>query len=310
MNKYFLGILLLLFLGLSSCGEDFFSATKEIDLGSVQIKPAVSGYLTDYDASAFEELETFGLNEKGGIFLSRTKLITDTTDFEVIDDATVFVKAPDGTEITYDYVDFGIYFQNEFIQLIPDADYELNIQIPGEPLITAKSRINGEPKIGDIEYEAEEIKLERDLVLDRIAIEIDDPDGANYYWLQVYYEYKKVTDGTINYEIDQSYIYNYNSVTEEDAELFSDEDFDGTNASLEFFTERYIGRNQDNVELNRMIFHLWSISESDFRFSQTFERNRQAEGNPFAEPTIVYSNIEGGLGFFSVSKLNRAEIKF
>ncbi|MFN5620638.1 MAG: DUF4249 domain-containing protein [Flavobacteriales bacterium] len=44
-----------------------------------------------------------------------------------------------------------------------------------------------------------------------------------------------------------------------------------------------------------------SCSESYYRYHKTLQN--QSNGNPFAEPTLVYSNVEGGLGAFGAYRM-------
>lgn len=45
--------------------------------------------------------------------------------------------------------------------------------------------------------------------------------------------------------------------------------------------------------------NLLSVDQSYYRYQEAVIRQRRARGNPFAEPVIIPSNIEGGLGCFA-----------
>lgn len=51
-----------------------------------------------------------------------------------------------------------------------------------------------------------------------------------------------------------------------------------------------------------------SISESAYRYYRTLERYYYAEGDPFAEPVQVHSNVEGGLGIWGGANVARVTI--
>ncbi|MDX5319932.1 MAG: DUF4249 family protein, partial [Bacteroidota bacterium] len=45
-------------------------------------------------------------------------------------------------------------------------------------------------------------------------------------------------------------------------------------------------------------FELMSLDEHLYKYQTTFDAAESAQDNPFAEPVIIYSNIEGGIGIF------------
>jgi hypothetical protein len=61
----------------------------------------------------------------------------------------------------------------------------------------------------------------------------------------------------------------------------------------------------DNVSVDPKVVYIVHASEDYFKFHKTF--NRQDNGNPFAEPTLVFSNVSGGLGIFAGYRQIRLE---
>lgn len=51
-----------------------------------------------------------------------------------------------------------------------------------------------------------------------------------------------------------------------------------------------------------------SISETAYRYYRTLERYNYAQGDPFAEPVQVHSNVEGGLGIWGGANVARVTI--
>jgi hypothetical protein len=45
---------------------------------------------------------------------------------------------------------------------------------------------------------------------------------------------------------------------------------------------------------------LYHTDRTFYRFRQSVRDARNANGNPFAQPSAVYGNVEGGIGIFSV----------
>jgi hypothetical protein len=51
---------------------------------------------------------------------------------------------------------------------------------------------------------------------------------------------------------------------------------------------------------------LYHTEEAFYRFRESVRDARNANGNPFAQPSAIYSNVQGGLGIFAVLSYSRA----
>lgn len=190
------------------------------------------------------------------------------------------------------------------------------VEIPGEDMITAVCKTESFGKIGAVDVVLDDIAGDQNYSLDRLQIEINDPNGKNFYFLKVIYFYDVVfEDGFELRDMRLGYIYNASSVLSGEADSFTDELFEGKNEILEFWSERYTGNSRNTLksgnyeEPDAMVVGLWSLTEEEYNFRKSISNNRDAEDNPFAEPTIVFSNIENGLGIFSLMKLNEFEVE-
>jgi hypothetical protein len=92
-----------------------------------------------------------------------------------------------------------------------------------------------------------------------------------------------------------------------DAGFLDDKTFNGKNYRWRFFTKNY-GLNGigDPSSGDKMIYKVWSYSKDWYLFVKTRRLLRDSEDNIFfSEPVILYSNIKGGYGIFSIySKQN------
>lgn len=308
--KLVFGILMLVFF-MSSC-EGFFEATKEIDLGEYAGELAVVGRLINTDLDTVEDYESL---EHLGVLVSRSKSVLDTSSFDLIDNADLLLSSSDGEEKVYEYDDeTGLYLPidlSDRLVVKENTRYELSVNVPGEDRVTAVCETKTFGKIKDINIIQNDIEGDNNTMLDRIQIEIEDPEGENYYLLKVLYKIKNIRDGEDRSYIRQGYLYSYSSVFDESPELFSDELFDGTTDVLEFWSERYIDRiNEmgDREVPDQAIVFVWSLSKEEYEFRSSLDINRDAEDNPFSEPSIVFSNIENGIGVFSMSRVERIPI--
>ncbi len=86
--------------------------------------------------------------------------------------------------------------------------------------------------------------------------------------------------------------------------VFADEFTDGVNFSI--FYDKGVDKNnkeaRTNLNFNRgdtITFKMCNIDQPTFNFWRTYEYSYQGNGNPFASPVKILSNIEGpGVGYF------------
>lgn len=84
--------------------------------------------------------------------------------------------------------------------------------------------------------------------------------------------------------------------------LISDSDFDGQNKKIEIQLNTYEDSKYFVVEL----FH---ISKEYYNYYKTLQTQGSTQDDIFAEPTQIYTNIEGGLGVFAGASLSTQYIK-
>ena len=76
--------------------------------------------------------------------------------------------------------------------------------------------------------------------------------------------------------------------------LFGDQSFDGQDKTMSFQFYRITEQQaKGNIQLR------WrNVSESYFKYSKTANVHFESRDNPFATPSDIFTNIEGGLGYF------------
>lgn len=78
--------------------------------------------------------------------------------------------------------------------------------------------------------------------------------------------------------------------------FFTDAFFENRDKEIIIYVESWLFRNQTPDE--QLFVELVTHSEASYLYSLQAERQQYNDGNPFAEPVQVYSNIENGLGIF------------
>ncbi len=129
------------------------------------------------------------------------------------------------------------------------------------------------------------------------SITINDLPGENYYMIQAYQSSvdtfnspTQINGYNLYITADDPLIGNsrdYNSSI-----LFSDFSFDGTSYKINF--------SSDNVDTYSFDVHLqyivYSLSKESYLYLISLNNYYKSNGNPFAEPVQVYSNVSSGMG--------------
>jgi len=161
------------------------------------------------------------------------------------------------------------------------------------------------PAILEVTVEEDGALSEDGARLDEIVIEIQDEPGAHYYALQAEVE-ERYLDGN-NDTIVSSYsiwldsndpILTYAEVDRRGALVCSDGAFDGTTYRFATFTWESLPFGESSNRLLKV--RVTSLSRDAYLYYRSLAQYREADGNPFAEPVTVHSNIENGYGIFGL----------
>jgi len=201
------------------------------------------------------------------------------SDFDVIDDAVVSITGIGRTD-TVMFID-GIdkYNDESTLNFIDGEQYELHITLPDGGQIYAQSAYPVRPQ--NIEVVVDSFKRDFETIY-RIRTSWDDIPGIHEYYMLEYYQ-----------------IYNFNgqkdTVSSYVAQVASGDDA-GTRFSEQY--EAYaFNVPGSNLSVNMFVV-LSGITKEEYDYLQFLERYEPE--NPFTEPTSVPSNIQGGLGMFTL----------
>ena len=127
-----------------------------------------------------------------------------------------------------------------------------------------------------------------------------DPAGqTNYYQVAGIFRYSSIT----NFRDEK---YSSLSFDDDNRGLFSDAGVDGTImvSGRAYLTSVASATNVSTSFSNQystasVTVNLMSVEPTYYRFQEAIIRQRRARNNPFAEPVLIPSNIQGGLGCFA-----------
>ena len=277
----------------SSCGEDAFTQIVDIELPEHEPRLAIEALM-------------FSENEEIDILVSNSRSVLSKEAFSVFPDADIQLSGTnlDGTAFTYLPDDGRHYAQLGMDWAAADETYALDIQQADYPAISASQRMPEPPEIIEVTVEEDGALSDGSGRQDEIVIEIQDEPGVHYYALQAEVEewFVDLNGDTLTgyYSVwlqSNDPILTYADVNRRGALICSDGAFDGT--SYRFVTSTWddlpIGR--DN---SRLKIRVTSLSRDAYLYFLSLEQFREADGNPFAEPVTVHSNIEDGYGIFGL----------
>jgi hypothetical protein len=116
------------------------------------------------------------------------------------------------------------------------------------------------------------------------------------------------TDASIESIYDESI--DQNTCLQGDAIFFRDMLFNGTTKELRLFVPS--GAISPSTMFGDTVYaqvQLLHVTESYFRFNKSYRFASDNRGNPFAEPTNVYTNVNNGYGVFSMMSVDLKEVK-
>jgi hypothetical protein len=116
-----------------------------------------------------------------------------------------------------------------------------------------------------------------------LRYEFDDAAGEINYYRLVPYEVRYMTWNTDT------------AIYRAGWELFTDENADGTHISKSFTFDYYDGGDS----LIACDMYLMNCNYDYYSFHRSVENSGME--NPFSEPTLVYTNVNGGLGIFAAA---------
>ena len=210
-----------------------------------------------------------------------------TGQFEVIEDALVNIF--DGSsEILLNHTQDGIYESNA--PLAADKTYQLKVTHPNYPTLSSNLTVPTQPSAVNIKFTINEDTNSR------LEFELDDvPDIDNQYFIEakaIYITPDGWESSQLIYFNEDTPLVDFSIIDGSKSRLFfNDQIFQGGNIEFKFDT------NIDNY--TDIIFTIAHVDENFYRYNQSVDRQSNNTENPFAEPSPIHSNINGGLGIFA-----------
>lgn len=256
----------------------FFSCEKEADiqLPDTPAKLSVSCFISDS-----VEFIRATITWSNPVFSSSDKPTEPPSDLLV----TISGNGITDTLI-FDQINYWYALPVSEFPLSPGIEYTLNVVAPSGEEVSAKTKIPElKPSISSasVSENASVDQYGNNIIDYTFRIVLNELSSEKEYYRLVFYS------TAINSEIPNEF--NYNDVR---GEVYAD---DNNVVSGKIFTEQNIQWYGVDSAQYSSFAHVIHASEAYYRFHKGLANYNPS--NPFVEPTIVYSNVENGLGVFA-----------
>jgi len=245
--------------------------------------------------------------DKIEVLVATSQPIVTDEEINIIENATVTLLK-NGTSI-------GNFVQNDSTKLYEldlmnnladdGATYKLEVSAPNYEMVTAESAIPNKVELNDISYEPDATLDPYGYRVDALKFEVIDEKGVENFYAFDFFIVKN-ENGDTN-------IYNpYGETTDFQLErsdagfLISDASFEDGKYVLNFSIDTWFDINEGD----QVIVQVKNLSRESYLYNRSYEIYQNAQFNPFAEPVVVFNNIENGHGIFQGYSVNEYVIDF
>lgn len=244
----------------------------------------------------------FNTDSTWSILLSESRPLLSNEDLPNITNGKIRLLDPNGVLLG----EFNNNLDGSYTLNSPtpseNMSYQIEVDVPNFDLVTAKSNAPKHVNVVSIDTSSNFSAYTFDF---DIKIQ-DEKNAKNYYSVSVYtmsYWIDFETNDTIYYQstgftTSEPYVVNgYSDITTNerygDEFFFSDELFDG--GVIKFGAKANLSFDENGAIY---VVAVKSFSEEAYKYLVSLAKYREADGDFFAEPVQVISNIENGLGVF------------
>ncbi len=246
------------------------------------------------------------------VTVSRSVLDNNFNVFPLVKDARVLLVR---NGIDSFYADYFDPLKQYAFPLIPhEGDhFELQVSHPDYPTAHAEARIPQALKISSVRLE-HRVETDRDgNELARLSFDIEDrPDEADYFSMELKYLGTDSIAYSACFQSDDPAFFRQGGMQEPgDRSWFCDEFY---------FDDSYMTRHPYRVTIyliesefqlaSELILKLSTHEAASYYYKTSLEDQLNVYGNPFAEPVIVFNNIENGLGIFAGRASSESRIRW
>lgn len=249
-------------------------------------------------------------------YVTESQSPLDNDTFPALQNATITITNSLGkTETITVMVDHDYYYntKQEYksnMKVMPGLTYNVSVDHADFGTATASASVPTGTQISRLDTMS---VIEFGFPALRFNLSFKDPAETNYYTLKVFaYAPEVIYDKNTWLPIDTAMTFQevYYSMPSDgliggNGSVFSDELFNGTEYSFSFTVDQYYldyvmtQLPEFSSERRFMLVELRSLSNEYYKYQTTLNSFWNADGNPFAQPVQVFSNVNGGFGIFA-----------
>lgn len=298
----------------SSCSE-FFNSVVEIDLPPPEPRLVLFSVMIEGDKEAnaivtkirssldsridlFQKVDTIWINK----ILNQYFLSYGSSIYDTVNNVDLVLWKNDTPYARLERTDRpGIYNALLAAPLLfePGTVYTFKASAPGYPTIEASQKLPFPVKI-------DSISLRKDVTVtdptdptsaekkDELGVAFKDPaTEQNAYYYNAFF-------GAPNQTLQELYSDSFDPRSR--FQMLSDESFNGKHTIWKIHKQTNY---PSNVPSLRVYIDLITLSPELYEYRQSVNIYDNAQGNPFAEPVILYTNITNGYGCFGMASIRR-----
>ncbi len=316
INK--IGFIAFMALGFSACDENSFEQVVSYEIPEEEPRLVTYAEFTDKDS-----VLSAMIGRSLGINSTRPDDKMDKAKVELFKNNSLimgFDPLPDGSN-PFDKVRYYNNTKKATNIFNDDTDYKLVVTYAPYKTIESTIRPPKKVDITGIEYNPFKFVSGGGGKSDEVLVEFLDPPGENFYKFSISIGVKDPFSSTIEYQ--DPYIQTSTASNDifgsGDAELtISDAAFNGKKYKFRCgLTIQNIGSFFDpktgnfvTGEIKEMVVKMTSISKEAYYYEKSVQQYENTQGNPFAEPTQINTNMKNGFGFFRIGRVSEKTFKF
>ncbi len=248
----------------------------------------------------------FASDSTWAVHVSRSLSVIDQGSLDNIENATVVISDASGAVVeTLTYDGYGNYVGTQSPQV--GQLYRVDVAAPNYVPVYGSDVVPNAVNVQSLDTMSNTVG-EEDLLTVQIVFK-DPPGVRNYYRFAVemgYWEIFEDFSGGIDstYYEEQMWILLNDPSFEgsgnnswRDSGIMTDLLFDGQTKTVDLPVSNWFYEFQD-IRIEFVDVYFSNVSESSHYYNRSFQLYQETQGNPFAQPVQVFSNITNGFGIF------------
>jgi hypothetical protein len=279
----------LLIFGLSACDpEEFFSPVVELDIPPHTSKLVVAAHF----APNSDSLRVY-VSKSYGFLDPKSQSWSDS---DTVSGVQVQLFRNDVLWSTFTRGRNAFYTSGKKIPSNDASIYRLQVSAPNYATVTATQKVPESVPITKATFTLQGGTEPDGTKVDLYTIEFNDPaNDANFYQAEMTHKFKR---GNFWDEYDLGLVHFAATGDNGNQNMLTDNAFNGK--SYKWLLKPNYWRAQPQTG-DTMTVRLMPISKDRYLYNKSRTLQSDAQGNPFAEPVLLYTNLQNGYGFFTIS---------